>query len=50
MIATMICLFVVVADMPDSTFVEFFIVKGAGLAGLAFFVKRLERILPNEEV
>ena len=49
-IATLVCLFVVVADMPGASLMCFLTVKGASLASLAYFSKRLEKILPNEEI
>lgn len=49
-IAVIVALFVAVADMPGASLMYFVTVKGASLASLAYFSKRLEKILPDEEV
>lgn len=49
-IAVIVALFVAVADMPGASLMYFVAVKGASLASLAYFSKRLEKILPNEEI
>lgn len=49
-IATLVCLFVVVAEMPNASLVQIALTKGVALALMAFFSKRLEKVLPNEEV
>ena len=49
-IATLVCLFVVVAEMPNASIAQIALVKGVALALVALFSKRLEKILPNEEV
>ena len=49
-IAALICLFAVVADMPEASLFQFVAVKGVALASFMFFVRRLERVLPKEEV
>ena len=49
-IAVIVALFVAVADMPGASLMCFLTVKGVSLASLAYFSKRLEKILPNEEI
>ena len=49
-IAAIVCLFVAVADMPGASLLEFALVKGVSLASLAFLTKRIEKLIPNEEI
>lgn len=49
-IATLICLFVVVAEMPEASLVQIALFKGVALALMALFAKRLDRVLPKEEI
>lgn len=48
-IATLICLFVVVAEMPEASLVQIALVKGVALAVLAIVARQLDNICLKEE-